>query len=64
MRIDDIASASPEALAPILLASLRRLGQFGRGGAVALARLVDDGDADFDEAADWIGEIASGGIAE
>lgn len=60
MKIDDIDTASPEALAPVLLACLQRLGQLGRNGAIALARLVDDGDADFDEAAEWIGDIANG----
>lgn len=60
MKIEDIGTADDEALAPVLLASLQRLGQLGRSGAAALARLVEDGDADFDEAAEWIAEIASG----
>ncbi|HWU92320.1 MAG TPA: hypothetical protein VN106_03640 [Sphingomicrobium sp.] len=62
MTIDDIGMASPETLAPILLACLHRLGQHGRDGAAALARLVTDDDADFDEAAAWIEDIASGGV--
>lgn len=64
MKIDDIDTASPAALAPVLLACLQRLGQLGRNGAIALARLVDDGDADFDEAAEWIGDIANGRAPE
>ncbi|OJU10176.1 MAG: hypothetical protein BGN86_03790 [Caulobacterales bacterium 68-7] len=60
MKIEDIAMADDEALAPVLLTTLQRLGQLGRSGAAALARLVEDGDADFDEAAEWIAEIASG----
>lgn len=60
MTIDDIATASPKALAPILLATIQRLGEHGRDGAVALARILDDGDADFDEGAAWIEDIASG----
>lgn len=60
MKIDDIAVADAEALAPVLLAAIQRLGQLGRSGAVALARQVEDGDADFDEAAGWIEEIAAG----
>lgn len=64
MPISNIETATPEELAPILLAALQRLGQHGRQGAIALARLVDDGDADFDEAAEWIGDISAGGIRE
>ena len=60
MKIEDITMADDEALAPVLLTTLQRLGQLGRSGAAALARLVEDGDADFDEAAEWIAEIASG----
>lgn len=64
MRISEIETADPEALAPVLLAAIQRLGQLGRSGAVALARLVDDDDADFDEAAEWIADIASGGLKD
>ncbi len=60
MKISDIETAGPDALAPVLLATLQRLGQLGRGGAVALAGLLDDGDIDFDEAAEWIADIAAG----
>lgn len=60
MKIEDIETADPEALAPVLLAAIQRLGQLGRSGTEALARLVDDGDVDFDEAATWIADIASG----
>ncbi|ETI64134.1 hypothetical protein PX699_15395 [Sphingobium sp. H39-3-25] len=62
MKIDEIDTASPEQLAPILHAALQRLGQLGRTGAVALAALVGDDDADFDEASGWIEDIASGGL--
>lgn len=62
MKTGDIDTASPEQLAPILYAALQRLGQLGRTGAVALAALVADDDADFDEASGWIEEIASGGL--
>lgn len=48
----------------MLLAAIQRLGQLGRTGAVALARLVDDGDMDFDEASHWITEILGGGLRE
>ncbi|MEW6629133.1 MAG: hypothetical protein AB1431_20360 [Pseudomonadota bacterium] len=64
MPKSNIETATPEELAPILLAALQRLGQHGRQGAIALARLVEDCDADFDEAAEWIGDIVTGGIAE
>lgn len=64
MTISDIDTASADELAPVLLASLRRLGQLGREGALAFAALVDDEDADFDEAAEWIGDIAAGGVRE
>lgn len=64
MKIDDIALADAEALAPVLLAAIQRLGQLGRSGAVALARQVEDGDADFDEAAGWIEEIAAGTLTD
>lgn len=62
MNISDIDTATPEQLAPILLGALQRLGQLGRAGAVALAALVDDGDADFDEAASWIEDVAAGNL--
>lgn len=64
MNISSLATATPGELAPILLAGLQRLGQLGREGAVALAHLVDDADADFDEAAEWIADIAGGGVRE
>ena len=64
MKIDDIALADADVLAPVLLAALQRLGQFGRSGAVALARQVEDGDADFDEAASWIADIAAGSLTD
>lgn len=57
-------TATPEDLAPVLLSALQRLGQLGREGAVALSRLVADDDADFDEAAEWISDIAAGGLRE
>lgn len=64
MSRSHIETATPEELAPILLAALQRLGQHGREGARALARLVDDGEPDFDEAAEWIGDIAAGALRE
>lgn len=64
MKIEDIEMAQPDALAPLLLATVQRLGQLGREGADALARLVEDGDAEFDEAAEWIADIASGKIRD
>ncbi|WP_263588853.1 hypothetical protein [Sphingopyxis sp. GC21] len=62
MNIPNLDTASPEVLAPILHAAIQRLGQLGRTGAVALAALVEDDDADFDEAASWIADIAAGGL--
>ncbi|WP_232014766.1 hypothetical protein [Sphingopyxis sp. EG6] len=47
-----------------MLIALQRLGQLGRAGAIALARQVEDDDADFDEAAEWIADIASGGLRD
>jgi len=64
MQTSPIENATPEELAPILLSALQRMGQLGREGAVALARLVADDDGDFDEAAEWIEEIAAGGLRE
>lgn len=64
MTISDIDTATPEQLAPILYAAIERLGQLGRTGAVALAALVEDDDADFDEASSWISDIADGGLRE
>lgn len=64
MEIEAIGWADRDTLAPILLAALQRLGQLGRSGAVALARQVEDGDADFDEAASWIADIAAGTLAD
>ncbi len=64
MSTSDIDTATPEQLAPVLYAAIQRLGQLGRDGAVALAALVEDDDADFDEAAEWIGDIAAGGLRD
>ena len=64
MNVSNIESASAADLAPVLLSCLQRLGQLGREGAVALARLVEDDDADFDEASEWIADIASGGLRD
>lgn len=64
MKIENLPTATPEALAPVLLAAIQRLGQLGRTGAVALAALVDDGDGDFDEAAEWIADIAAGKLSD
>ena len=61
MPISPIDHATPGELAPVLLTALQRL---GREGAVALAHLVPDDDGDFDEAADWIEEIAGGRLRE
>ena len=51
MTTSDIDTATAEQLAPVLYAAIQRLGQFGRTGAVALAALVEDDDADFEEGA-------------
>ena len=64
MKFTDLSTDGPEQLAPALLAALQRLGEIGREGAVALARLVADDDGEFDEAADWIADIASGSLRE
>ncbi len=64
MPVSNLETASAESLAPVLHAALQRLGQLGREGAVALARLVAEDDAEFDEAAEWIADIASGGLRE
>ncbi len=64
MKVSQIPFATADELVPLLLATLQRLGELGREGAVALARIVDDGDADFDEAADWIETIADGSLRE
>lgn len=64
MQTSRIENATSDELAPILLSALQRMGQLGREGAVALARLVADDDGDFDEAAEWIEEIAAGGLRE
>lgn len=64
MRISDIDTANPEALAPVLLATMQRLGQLGRNGALALAAVLDDGDAEFDEAAEWIADLAAGKLKD
>lgn len=64
MTPSHLETATADSLAPVLLAALQRLGALGREGAVALARLVEDDDADFDEASEWIADIASGGLRE
>lgn len=64
MKIEALATATPEALAPVLLAAIQRLGQLGRNGALALAALVDDGDGDFDEAAEWLADVAAGKLRD
>jgi hypothetical protein len=64
MNLTEIEDAMPDALAPVLLAAMQRLGQLGRDGAVALAHVLDDSDVDFDEAAGWIAEVATGGLRE
>jgi hypothetical protein len=64
MTTTDIDTATAEQLAPILYAAIQRLGQLGRTGAVALAALVEDDDADFEEASSWIGDIAAGDLRE
>lgn len=64
MNPANLETATADSLAPVLRAALHRLGQLGREGAVALARLVEDDDADFDEAAAWIADIASGALRE
>ncbi len=64
MPIPNLDAADADTLAPIALAAIQRLGQLGRAGALALARLVADGDADFDEAASWITDIASGALKD
>jgi len=64
MTTDDIDNATPEQLAPVLYAAIQRLGQLGREGAVAVAPLVADDDADFDEGASWIEDIAAGGLRD
>ena len=61
MKLHDIETATPEALAPFLLAALKRFGQLGREGAVVLARLVEDEDPDLDEANEWLTDIVDGG---
>lgn len=62
--MSDLDTADPDTLAPMVLAAVQRLGQLGREGALALVRLVEDDDADFDEAASWIADIARGGLSE
>lgn len=64
MCTSQIDTATPDELAPTLLIALQRLGQLGRPGAIALAQQVEDDDADFDEAAEWIADIASGGLRD
>ena len=62
MTISDIDTATPEQLAPLLYAAIQRLGQLGRTGAVAFAALVDDEDAEFEEGASWVGDVAAGDL--
>lgn len=62
MKISDISTANPEALAPVLLSAMQRLGQLGRNGASALAAIVEDDDGDFDEASQWLADVANGGL--
>jgi len=64
MTTSNIDTATPEQLAPILYAAIQRLGQLGRTGAAALAALVDEDDADFEEAAAWLSDIAAGDLRE
>jgi len=64
MPVANLETASADRLVPVLHAALQRLGQLGREGAVALARRVADEDADFDEAAEWIADVASGALRE
>src|SRR3546814_7317897 len=64
MQTSQIDTATPDELAPVLLLALGRLGQLGRPGAITLARRLEDDDADFDEAAEWIADIAPGGLRE
>lgn len=64
MPVFNLETTSADRLAPVLHAALQRLGQLGREGAVALARLVTDDDADFDEAAEWIADVASRALRE
>lgn len=64
MTTSDIDIATAEQLAPVVYAAIQRLGQLGRTGAVALASLVEDEDADFEEGASWIGDIAAGDLRE
>ncbi|WP_145200314.1 hypothetical protein [Sphingobium sp. B2] len=64
MNLHDIDTATPEVLAPLLLKALQRLGQLGREGAVALAALIDDDDADLDEANEWLTDIVDGGLRD
>lgn len=64
MPLPNLHTADADALAPILLTAIQRLGQLGRTGALALATLVEDDDVDFGEAASWIADIAGGGLQE
>ena len=64
MTTSDVDTATPEQLAPVLYAAMQRLGQLGRTGAVALAALIEDDDADFEEGASWIGDLAAGDLRE
>lgn len=64
MKLSEIETASPDALAPVLLAAIQRLGQLGRNGAIALASLTEESDADVEEAAEWIVDVAAGKLRE
>lgn len=64
MQISEIQAAGADELAPFLPAALQRMGQLGREGAIALARLVEGDDADLDEAGEWITDIIDGGLRD
>ena len=64
MKIDDIDTLTPAQLASVLRATIQRLGQLGRTGAIALAAVVEDDDGDFDEGASWVNDVAAGGVRD
>lgn len=49
-------------LAPIAIAAVQRIGQLGREAGEAIRDELDDGDADFDEGAGWIGDASTGSV--
>ena len=63
MNISEVGAADPDTLAPAALAALQRLAQSSRDGAIPMARLVTDDDADFNKAASWIADITAGAIS-